>query len=138
MMERSAEVQRASKALIFFCTNMEPEGQWKKAVNLMKEMSHMEKASVWKSMVDASNTDGALLSVRRTAYKRALREAEEEEGGPSHLPAIGVQRDAGGVPGVVKLFTQDNGENELLTDLLQDWFGRYNSGDKPRRGSSLR
>lgn len=76
-MQESAEVASASKALLFFCKNMEPEAQWERAVQLMREMDHMEKASVWRVLA-APDVGGAQLSVRRTAYKRVLREVEEE------------------------------------------------------------
>ena len=51
-MSESTEVMRASRALLFFCKNMDPAEQWEMAVNLMREMNHMEKAAVWRSMVE--------------------------------------------------------------------------------------
>ena len=74
-MEEFVEVKKASKALIYFCDNIEPLDQWQKAVDLLRSMDHMEKAGVWGLMINP-NISNAQLSVRRTAYKRALKEAE--------------------------------------------------------------
>ena len=85
----------ASKALLFFCDNLEPEKQWAKAVEALREMDHMQKAQTWTLMVNKAtttalgshnnNNDAAslllLLSKYKCAYKRAVREAEEEESG---------------------------------------------------------
>ena len=84
-MQESTEVTRASNALLFFCKNMDPEEQWERAVQLMKEMDHMEKASVWRVLAEP-DVGAAQLSVRRTAYKRVLREVEEED---AHCHASG-------------------------------------------------
>ena len=112
-MSESTEVMRASRALLFFCKNMDPAEQWEMAVNLMREMNHMEKAAVWRSMVE-QDINSAQLSVRRTAYKRALREVEK--GVCCHVSGNSVDL----------LNTQ--AENGLLADYLDGWIQRYASG----------
>jgi len=74
----------ASKALLFFCDNLDEERQWGKAVDALKEMDHMQKAQTWMLMANKAavnnNNNNAVLSKYKCAYKRAVREAEEGVG----------------------------------------------------------
>ena len=71
-----------SKALLFFCDNLDAERQWGKAVDALKEMDHMQKAQAWTLMANKAavnnNNNNAVLSKYKCAYKRAVCEAEEE------------------------------------------------------------
>ncbi len=69
------------KALVHVVNNLDIGNQWKRAVNGLKSMSALEKARVWVEMSSSLKPDqvcfAVLFSQYKTAYKRAVREAEE-------------------------------------------------------------
>ena len=106
MNEGSTE-KRAAKALLFFCDDMEPKAQWERAVDFLRSMDHMQKAQVWNLMTDPE-IGHAKLSKRRTAYKRAIKEAEES--------GFAVSSNSGGDSGTdLKILTLEKRNLELLS-----------------------
>ena len=127
----SAEVKKAARALLFFCENIEPRDQWQKAVDIFRAMNHMDKARVWHIMANPAGEiiNEAKLSIRRTAYKRALREVEEGGGICVESNRLGVM-------------PHDDVERDHLVELLQSWVHSYARGDsvsdmKFERGDSV-
>lgn len=126
MQESSTEVTRAARALLFFCKNTDPSEQWERAVLFMRDMNHMEKASVWKSLAEPG-IDSVQLSVRRTAYKRALREAESW----GEVPVLGHMSGSGTA---VSLDVGDTGGGKVDVELLKEALRRFSTAESPVNG----
>jgi hypothetical protein len=73
-----------ARALFCVVKKIEPESQWEKAVQGLREMDHVQKSLVWVELANGAlalpseSERAALHSQYKFAFKRALREAENQ------------------------------------------------------------
>ncbi len=82
--------EAAAKALGYFCQGMDSDNQWRKAVDVLRDMDEKGRAQTWVIMASRKPEMGVVeLSKYKAAFKRAMREVEEERGGSTEIVMYG-------------------------------------------------